>query len=122
MEAEDSNFGENRYVFELELRGNIDTLILNLMRAGRNPAVRGLVVVTEPGQIKQVTEEIEGLPDDFKCRLSFLTIDDLNKVYENLITLSAFRSKLGLQIYCHGHIPLVLPLEPLSISTHTFGP
>lgn len=92
------NFGEIRYVFKLQLKGNIDPLILNLMWAGRNPAVRGLAVVTDARQIKQITKEIEGLPEDFKSRLRFLTIDDLNKVYENLTALSAFRNKLGLQI------------------------
>jgi len=92
------NFGEIMYVFEVQIKGNVDSLILNLLKASRNPVVRGLVIVTTVEQLQRILNEVEELADDFKRRLRFITIDELNKAYVNLKEIREFRTKLGLQI------------------------
>jgi len=90
--------GEIRYVFEVQLGGSVDSLLLNLIKSVRNTAVRTLIIVTTIDQLQKIVSEADELPEDIKRRLRFITTDELNKAYENLKRISEFREKLGLQV------------------------
>lgn len=92
------NFGEIRHVFEVQRRGSPKSVVLNLMQASRNESVRGLIVVGSPDQLEKVRGATEGLSEDFRRRVRFVTTDDVIKALDNLRALSEFRNKLGLQI------------------------
>ncbi|MCS7094418.1 MAG: hypothetical protein NZ988_01230 [Thaumarchaeota archaeon] len=93
-----ANLGEIRYVFEVQLRGSVDSLILNLLRASQNPTVRACVVISDPDQLERIKDETTTLSEDFKKKLRFLSIKEINDAYNLLKTLTGFREKIGLQI------------------------
>jgi len=66
------NLGEVRYVFEIQRRGSVDSLILNLQKAKNNPTVEKLVVVANGKNIKAVEQEVASLGEHFRKALAFI--------------------------------------------------
>lgn len=69
-EATIGNMGRVIYVFEVQTRGSIDSLILNLLKSLNNPAVQGVVAVSDAGQIEKIRKHAAGVPqlrDKLKC-------------------------------------------------------
>ena len=48
------NMGRVIYVFEVQTKGSTDSLILNLLRSLNNPAVQGVVAVSDAAQIEKI--------------------------------------------------------------------
>ena len=48
------NMGRVIYVFEVQSRGSIDGLILNLLKSMNNPAVQGVVAVSDADQLEKI--------------------------------------------------------------------
>ena len=67
-----ANLGVVTYVFEVQRRGAIDSLIVNLQRAQNNPSVQRLVVVANPSDIDRVQQEIATLPESFRKAVGFM--------------------------------------------------
>ncbi|MDH3976522.1 MAG: hypothetical protein OEV42_19840 [Deltaproteobacteria bacterium] len=68
-EATIGNMGKVIYVFEVQTKGNIDSLIVNLQQALNNSAVQGVVAVSDAAQIEKIkkrTATIEGLNKKLK--------------------------------------------------------
>ena len=63
--AKIGNLGIMKYIFEVHLKGSIDSLILNLQKAKKNPQVQKVVVVSTPSQIEKIREEIREVSEDF---------------------------------------------------------
>jgi hypothetical protein len=64
------NMGRVIYVFEVQTKGSIDSLILNLLKSLNNPAVQGVVAVSDAGQLAKIKAEtagVAGLKDKLKC-------------------------------------------------------
>jgi hypothetical protein len=60
------NMGRVLYVYEVQTKGSIDSLILNLLKAKNNPAVQGAVAVSDKEQIEKIKKHsatIKGLED-----------------------------------------------------------
>ena len=72
--AKIGNLGIMGYVFEVHLRGSIDSLILNLQKAKKNPQVQKVVVVSTPAQIEKIREEIKAVSVRL-CKACFLFRD-----------------------------------------------
>lgn len=48
------NMGRVIYVFEVQTKGSIDSLIINLLKALNNPAVQGIVAVSDLSQVETI--------------------------------------------------------------------
>lgn len=53
-EATIGNMGRVLYVFEVQTKGSIDSLILNLLKAKNNPAVQGIVAISDEAQLEKI--------------------------------------------------------------------
>ena len=59
-EAQIGNIGKVMYVFEVQDKGSIDSLILNLVKANNNPAVQAIVAVSDVKQLEKIKAESMG--------------------------------------------------------------
>lgn len=87
------NMGMIMYVFEVQSKGSIDSLILNLEKAGTNKAVQRLIVVSDAKQLIKIKEEAEPLKH---VDLVLWDFDDVNMVHESLNNAFSSINKLGL--------------------------
>ncbi len=82
-EATIGNMGRIIYVFEVQTGGDIKSLILNLLKSLNNPAVQGVVAVSDKEQlekIKKYAADVKGLND----KLRYWEYEEVLKVHENL--------------------------------------
>ena len=55
------NLGRVIYVFEVQTKGSIDSLVLNLLKSLNNPAVQGIVAISDLKQIERIKKEVAGV-------------------------------------------------------------
>jgi hypothetical protein len=94
-EATIGNMGRVIYVFEVQTKGSIDSLILNLLKSMNNPAVQGVVAVSDSPQLERIRKEasaVKGLGD----KLKYWDYREVLKVYESLQAVYEAINKLGL--------------------------
>jgi hypothetical protein len=68
-EATIGNMGRVIYVFEVQTKGSIDSLIVNLLKSLNNPAVQGVVAVSDEKQLEKIerhAKQVKGLKDKLK--------------------------------------------------------
>ena len=94
--AKIANLGVVTYVFEVHKSGAIDSLILNLQKAVRNPTVQKVIAVSNKKQLGQIEKEVQGLPEDFVKALSFWNAYDVERTHEKLSEVVKSIEKLGL--------------------------
>lgn len=94
--AKIGNLGMVNYVFEVQKRGGIDSLVLNLQKARNNPTVQKLIIVSNNQQIEKIKKEVEDLSEDFKKALTYWEIEEIQTVYENLSEITEIIDKLNL--------------------------
>lgn len=56
------NMGRVIYVFEVQTSGSIDSLLMNLLKALNNPAVQGVVAVSDEKQLEKIMRQAAGIP------------------------------------------------------------
>jgi len=61
-ESKIGNMGRIMYVFEVQTKGSIDSLILNLLKAKNNPAVQGVVAVSDKDQLGRIQKHAADVP------------------------------------------------------------
>jgi len=61
-ESKIGNMGRVMYVFEVQTKGSIDSLILNLLKAKNNPAVQGVVAVSDKSQLERIKKHAADVP------------------------------------------------------------
>lgn len=91
-----ANLGAVSYVFEVQDRGSIDSLIVNLQRAQKNPTVQKLIVVTDAEQVEKIKRELEALPENFRKVTTFWEDTDIENTHENLEQVTGSVAKLNL--------------------------
>lgn len=77
------NMGRVIYVFEVQTKGSIDSLILNLLKSLNNPAVQGVVAVSDNEQIEKIkahARDVKELSD----KLKYWDYEEVLKVHESL--------------------------------------
>ncbi len=94
--AQIGNLGVVTYVFEVQKSGSIDSLILNLQKARSNPTVQKVVAVSDTQQLQKIKNETSGLPAEFCESLTFLSVEEVETVYENLSKAMAIIERLEL--------------------------
>ena len=83
------------YVFEVQTRGSTDSLLINLQRTLNNPAVQGIVAVSDSAQLEKIKAEaasIPGLKDKLRCWNYVQVLD----VHESLESVTEAITSLGL--------------------------
>ncbi len=83
-QAKIGNLGVVTYVFEVQKKGAIDSLILNLQRALANPTVQKVIAVSDANTIEKIKREVKGLPESFRKLLTYWDVRDVEEVYDNL--------------------------------------
>lgn len=92
-EAKIGNMGKAIYVFEVQSKGSIDSLILNLKRAQTNAAVQAVVAVADEEQLDKIIKESKGVIDADSLRTwdsddVLLVYDALSRAHESINKLS----------------------------------
>ena len=93
-EAKIGNMGKAIYVFEVQSKGSIDSLILNLKKAQGNAAVQAVVAVADEAQIERIKTESKGVIDEKSLRV--WEADDVIAVYDALTRAHESINKLAL--------------------------
>ena len=94
-EATIGNMGRVIYVFEVQTKGSIDSLLLNLQKAMNNPAVQGVVAVSDRKQLERIRAHsvgIAALTSNLKC----WDYEDVALVHEALASVNESINELGL--------------------------
>jgi len=77
------NMGRVIYVFEVQTKGSIDSLIVNLLKSLNNPAVQGVVAVSDRDQLERIkkhAKDVVGLRD----KLKYWDYEQVLKTHESL--------------------------------------
>jgi hypothetical protein len=83
------------YVFEVQTKGSIDSLFVNLQKTLKNAAVQGIIAVSNQQEIERMQKHVKGLPG-LEERLKFWDYSDVIKTYEALQTAHEIISALEL--------------------------
>lgn len=93
-EARIGNMGKAIYVFEVQSKGSIDSLILNLKKAQSNAAVQAVVAVADEEQLAKIIRESAGVIDEKSLRT--WDSEDVLAVYDSLVRAHESINKLAL--------------------------
>lgn len=93
-EAKIGNMGKAIYVFEVQSKGSIDSLILNLKKAQSNAAVQAVVAVANEAQLAKIISESAGVIDEKSLRT--WDSEDVLAVYDALVRAHESINKLAL--------------------------
>lgn len=89
------NMGRVIYVFEVQTKGSIDSLILNLLKSLNNAAVQGVIAVSDKEQIERIKKHSFDVKD-LKDKLKFWDYEEILKVHESLEYVNSSINNLGL--------------------------
>ena len=93
-EAKIGNMGKAIYVFEVQSKGSIDSLILNLKKAQSNAAVQAVVAVADEEQLAKIISESAGVIDEKSLRT--WDSEDVLAVYDSLVRVHESINRLAL--------------------------
>lgn len=93
-EAKIGNMGKAIYVFEVQSKGSIDSLILNLKKAQSNAAVQAVVAVADEEQLAKIIRESANVIAEESLRT--WSLDDVLAVYDSLARAHESINKLAL--------------------------
>ena len=94
-EATIGNMGRVMYVFEVQTAGSIDSLIINLLKSLNNPAVQGIVAVSDRNQLERIQAHARGVVP-LRDRLKYWEYDEVLRVHEGLEFVNERINALGL--------------------------
>lgn len=86
------NMGRVIYVFEVQTKGSIDSLIINLLKSLNNPAVQGVVAVSDAAQISKIKKHSALVPG-LAGKLRFWDYTEVLEIHE---ALSLVNEKINL--------------------------
>lgn len=89
------NMGRVIYVFEVQTKGSIDSLILNLLKSLNNPAVQSVVAVSDAAQLDKIKLEVAGVAA-LKEKLKYWNYLQVLDVHESLESVNDAINSLGL--------------------------
>jgi hypothetical protein len=89
------NMGRVIYLFEVQTKGSIDSLIINLLKALNNPAVQGVVAVSDQEQLERIKKHASDVKE-LKDKLKYWDYEEVLKVHESLEFVNISINKLGL--------------------------
>ncbi len=94
-EASIGNMGRVIYVFEVQTKGSLDSLILNLLKSLNNPAVQGVVAVSDLEQLDKIKSHAAGVAG-LREKLKYWDYKEVLDVHESLEAVNETINRLGL--------------------------
>lgn len=94
-EATIGNMGRVIYVFEVQTKGSIDSLLMNLLKALNNAAVQGVVAVSDAAQLEKIKRHAAGVAA-LKDKLRYWDYTVVLSTYESLAEVNESINALGL--------------------------
>jgi hypothetical protein len=94
-EATIGNMGRVIYIFEVQTKGSVDSLILNLLKALNNQAVQGVVAVSDAAQLDKIRKHAEQVPN-LGAKLKYWDYKKVLEVHEALEMVNESINSLGL--------------------------
>ena len=94
-EATIGNMGRVIYVFEVQTKGSIDSLIINLLKSLNNPAVQGVVAVSDKDQLERIKSHVQGVKE-LRDKVKYWDYENVLKVHEGLEYVNESINGLGL--------------------------
>jgi len=94
-EATIGNMGRVIYVFEVQTKGSIDSLILNLLKSLNNPAVQGVVAVSDTVQLEKINKHAANVGDLSK-KLKYWDYKEVLQIHDALKAVNESINSLGL--------------------------
>ena len=94
-EATIGNMGRVIYIFEVQTKGSIDSLMMNLLKALNNPAVQGVVAVSDKEQLEKIKSHAKDVKE-LKEKLKYWDFTEVLSVHEGLETVYTMINNLGL--------------------------
>jgi hypothetical protein len=94
-EATIGNMGRVIYVFEVQTKGSIDSLMVNLLKSLNNPAVQGVVAVSDREQLEIIKKHALDVRD-LRDKLRYWDYEEILRVHEGLAYVNECINKLGL--------------------------
>lgn len=88
------NMGRVIYVFEVQTKGSIDSLMMNLLKALNNPAVQGVVAVSDAPQIEKIRKHAASVSS--LAKLKFWDYQDVLETHERLEAVNESINRLSL--------------------------
>ncbi len=89
------NMGRVIYVFEVQTKGSIDSLIINLLKSLNNPAVQGVVAVSDAAQIEKIKKHSANVPG-LSGKLKYWDYTEVLAIHEALSLVNEKINSLGL--------------------------
>ncbi|MEN6358959.1 MAG: hypothetical protein ABFD59_02700, partial [Smithella sp.] len=89
------NMGRIIYVFEVQTKGSIDSLIINLLKALNNQAVQGVVAVSDSAQLEKIRKHAEQVPN-LGAKLKYWDYKKVLEVHNALEMVNESINSLGL--------------------------
>jgi len=89
------NMGRIIYVFEVQTKGSIDSLIINLLKALNNPAVQGVVAVSDAAQLETIKKHADQVPN-LGGKLKYWDYKKILEVHDALEMVNESINSLGL--------------------------
>lgn len=94
-EATIGNMGRVIYVFEVQTKGGMDSLMLNLLKSLNNPAVQGVVAVSDSSQLETIEKHVKGIVN-LRDKLKYWDIEDVFEVHACLEIVNSSINRLDL--------------------------
>ncbi len=94
-EATIGNMGRVIYVFEVQTKGSIDSLIVNLLKSLNNPAVQGVVAVSDLEQLARIKSHAQDVKE-LRDKLKYWDYEEILRIHESLEFVNASINNLGL--------------------------
>ena len=89
------NMGRVIYVFEVQTKGSIDSLIVNLLKSLNNPAVQGVVAVSDETQLEKIRKHAAGV-HGLRDKIKYWNYERVLEVYDSLESVNSEINSLGL--------------------------
>jgi len=89
------NMGRVIYIFEVQTKGSVDSLILNLLKSLNNPAVQGVVAVSDREQLLEIKSQVKGVKE-LRDKLKYWDYEEVLRVHEGLEFVNSCINNLGL--------------------------
>lgn len=89
------NMGRVIYVFEVQTKGSIDSLMLNLLKSLNNPAVQGIVAVSSKDEIEKIKRDASDVKE-LRDKLKYWDYQEVLAIHESLEFVYSSINSLGL--------------------------
>ena len=90
------NIGELKYVFEVHVKGSIDSLIINLMKVSQDPTVQKVVAISTREELEKIKREADTMKNLLLDKFLFWDIREVVKASELIDELIDMMRILGL--------------------------